>query len=677
MPLERESGVQETALHTPAAIERARADAALPESERGYRSPFEPMDEGFAICEIIRDEQGHSIDYRYLEINPPLEKRGGVSQTGVAGLRASEAPAPPDAWLIETFGRVVDANESVRVEHYFPEIERWYDINAFPRVGDRFAVLWRDVTDRKQIEEGLTERDAWLRGQREALEAALNGAPLETSLGILVRTATERLGEEARAAFYAANDEGTALYHVVGMSSDYAKAVDGFRIGPESLACGLATHTGLPVLTTDVTKEPLWAPWLGMAEKFDYRGCWSFPIHTAAGQFVGTFAMYFRQPRAASSRDLEFAELVTQTAAIIIVRHTDAEERRRAEEALRESEQNLRAVANIVPDLLWYSAPDGTIQWCNDRWMEYTGQSPDQAAGWGWTEVIYSEDRESAARRYREAVEQGRALHQEHRMRRYDGEYRWFLVRAEPLPDESGRIVRMYGSATDIHEQRSARTDLEQEVAARTAELEMRVTERDALLKEVHHRVKNNLHVIMSMLEMQARRVDDVTAMRQLQEVCNRVTSIAQIHELLYQSSSLSAVDLTAYARQLLPRVVAFYRMEERIKIAVYGDCVAVGLEQAVPCGLLLNELVSNACKHAFPQGRQGRVEVHVVRQNGRIQLAVEDNGTGLPPGPALSNFNSLGLKIVELLTAQLHGTVDFQNLGGAAIEIQFPYSGV
>ena len=153
------------------------------------------------------------------------------------------------------------------------------------------------------VERSPFPRQAWLSGQREALEAALNDAPLETSLGALVRTATTWFGHGVRAAFYLADPQGATLHHVVGMPSDYADAVDGFKIGPESLTCGLATHTGTPVITSDVTKEPLWAPWLWMAEKFGYRGCWSFPVHTAAGRFVGTFAVYWPQPRDADIAD--------------------------------------------------------------------------------------------------------------------------------------------------------------------------------------------------------------------------------------------------------------------------------------------------------------------------------------------------------------------------------------
>ena len=126
------------------------------------------------------------------------------------------------------------------------------------------------------------------------------------------------------------------------MPDEYAAAVNGFKIGPDSLACGLATYIGKPVLTVDVTRDPRWKEWRSMAERFDYRGCWSFPIHSSAGRFVGTFAVYWRQPHAAGERELEYASLVVHTAAIIIAQHHEAEVRQRAERKLHEREARSR-----------------------------------------------------------------------------------------------------------------------------------------------------------------------------------------------------------------------------------------------------------------------------------------------------------------------------------------------
>jgi GAF domain-containing protein len=120
-------------------------------------------------------------------------------------------------------------------------------------------------------------------------------------------------------AFYVANPKATALHHLIGIPEDYAKAVDGFEIGPNSLACGLAAYSCRPVLTTDVAKDPRWATWTHMADRFGYRGCWSFPIRTSVGG--GTLAIYSGAPREANRSDVEYVGFVVQSAAILVDRH--------------------------------------------------------------------------------------------------------------------------------------------------------------------------------------------------------------------------------------------------------------------------------------------------------------------------------------------------------------------
>jgi DNA-binding transcriptional LysR family regulator len=141
---------------------------------------------------------------------------------------------------------------------------------------------------------------------------------LADSLGILVRTAIEHIGGGARAAFYNADDAG--LHHIIGMPKAFAMSVDNFLIGPTSLSCGLAAATQQPVHTHDVLQDPSWKPWLGLAKEFDFRACWSFPITTSDGRVLGTFALYFKEPREATPRDLDIASTIVSTAAIMMLR---------------------------------------------------------------------------------------------------------------------------------------------------------------------------------------------------------------------------------------------------------------------------------------------------------------------------------------------------------------------
>jgi len=201
-----------------------------------------------------------------------------------------------------------------------------------------------DAVERARAEEALRINEERMRRQKEAFQAAVNGAALEDSLNIVASVVTTETAGEARTAFYIADPDGLCLHPIWGagdMPESYTKQVDGFVIGEGSLACGLAVPTGRPVLTRDVFEEPLWKSWVYLAEEYDFRGCWSFPIKTRDNKPVGTFAMYFRAAREATPRDLALADVVTQTAAVIISSHSEAVERARAEEALRRAHDEL------------------------------------------------------------------------------------------------------------------------------------------------------------------------------------------------------------------------------------------------------------------------------------------------------------------------------------------------
>ncbi|HKR47210.1 MAG TPA: ATP-binding protein [Paraburkholderia sp.] len=192
-----------------------------------------------------------------------------------------------------------------------------------------------DMTERKRVETVLLDTAAWVAAQKEAFQAAVNNAPLAVSLEVLTRVAVRQMGGRARCAFYIANAQQTELRHVTGMSEDYAASVDGFRIAADSFACGLAAYMRQPVITPDVSEDPTWKEWLWLAQQHGYRGCWSFPVETSAGKVVGTFTMYHEAPRKPTQLDRELAMRLAQTAAIIISRHQEAEERARGADALR------------------------------------------------------------------------------------------------------------------------------------------------------------------------------------------------------------------------------------------------------------------------------------------------------------------------------------------------------
>jgi GAF domain-containing protein len=159
-----------------------------------------------------------------------------------------------------------------------------------------------------------------LRNSGSRNEAAHRRAALQEVLEGLVGVAVNRSEGEARAAFYMADDGGTGLHRIAGMSTAYGAYTAGFKIGTKSIACGLAAATRRPVITNDITKDPAWRDWEWLAAAFNYRGCWSFPIEGRGGKIFGTFSMYFKNPSQANDRDIQFASIMTDTAAEIIGR---------------------------------------------------------------------------------------------------------------------------------------------------------------------------------------------------------------------------------------------------------------------------------------------------------------------------------------------------------------------
>lgn len=192
----------------------------------------------------------------------------------------------------------------------------------------------------------------------------------------------------------------------------------------------------------------------------------------------------------------------------VAVLFQDDTARKRAEDALRQSEEHFRVVANLVPDLLWTNAPAGATDWCNQRWLEYTGQTLEEVLGYGWTNVIHPDDRAQSRRCFQAAVDAGQPLHLEHRIRSASGEYRWFQVQVMPFTQQQGQILQWVGAATDIHERRLAaeavaehKRQLEQQVAERTQALE----DSQELLRSVFEASVNSVTVLKAVRDGQGK----------------------------------------------------------------------------------------------------------------------------------------------------------------------------
>ena len=264
---------------------------------------------------------------------------------------------------------------------------------------------------------------------------------------------------------------------------------------------------------------------------------------------------------------------------------------------------------------------------------------------------------------------------------RKDGTTMTVSVSITAVRDANGAISGFVGISSDITAQKALEAELrdrnlklEKGVQERTERLQAALAEKTVLLKEVHHRVKNNLAIVASLLAMQADAMQDEKAIKPLLESQRRVHSMALIHEHLYGTKNLSRVRFDEYAETLANDLYVAYSSPTRILVRMRVEPIELAIDKAIPCGLILNELLSNAFKYAFPHGRPGQITVSFAAQNASSYLLeVSDDGVGFSESLETSQSGTLGLKIVQILSNQLAGTLAMRSDAGTHFELRFP----
>jgi two-component sensor histidine kinase len=198
--------------------------------------------------------------------------------------------------------------------------------------------------------------------------------------------------------------------------------------------------------------------------------------------------------------------------------------------------------------------------------------------------------------------------------------------------------------------------------------------EKEMLIREIHHRVKNNLTVISSLLELQSGQINDDAAMGIFDEARNRVNSMSMIHDRLYRLDDLSGMDFSEYLCSLTEQLFRNYRINDsKVRLDLNVQDLILDIDTVIPCGLIVNELVSNALKHAFPEGSEGVLNVELKKgDNDEATLIIRDNGVGIPGGLDIHNVDTLGMQIVTSLAAQIDGRLELQRENGTGFMITF-----
>src|SRR5712691_2873233 len=329
--------------------------------------------------------------------------------------------------------------EPVRDSH--GNIFKWYGANT-------------DIEDRKRAE-------ALLAAEKRTLEMIASGASLAAILESLCETIDGQT-RNIKSAVMLMDADCMHLRHAAGprVPKGWIDAITPLKIGPAIGSCGSAAFLKQRVIVSDIATDPLWVDHRDAALSYGLRAAWSQPLLSKNQHVLGTFGMYYTEPRTPSETDLRLIEGAGHIAVIAIEGERSQEALRSAFEEIRTSEAKLRKIIDTIPTLAWCSLPDGTGIFWNRRWHEYTGLSLEVVRGWGWQEAIHPEDLKEITDKWLGFLAAGQAGEVEGRLRRFDGVFRWFLFRAEPLRDESGNIVNWYGTDTDIDDLKRAEAKL-------------------------------------------------------------------------------------------------------------------------------------------------------------------------------------------------------------------------
>jgi PAS domain S-box-containing protein len=338
------------------------------------------------------------------------------------------------------------------------------------------------------------------------------------------------------------------------------------------------------------------------------------------------------------------------------------------EEALQESEVLYRSIGEAIDYGVWICAPDGRNTYASESFLKMMGITQEQYPNFDWRESLHPDDAESTIAAWQECVRTGCKWDREHRFRGTDGQWHYVLARGVPVRNEQGEIIKWAGINLDINRIKQA----EEQIRAS-------LTEKEVLLKEVHHRVKNNLQIISSLISLQTDSLIDEQLHGVLADVRNRVRTMALVHEKLYQTEDLSRLDFAEYVRSLMNYLWSAYGAANRnVRLNMTLAPLILPVETAVNCGLILNEMASNAIKHAFPGGSGGEVTVILEHDptTGAVCLRVIDNGVGLPAELDWRQSSSLGLRLVQMLAKQMRGAVQTGPGPGTEFQVRFNVNG-
>ncbi len=337
---------------------------------------------------------------------------------------------------------------------------------------------------------------------------------------------------------------------------------------------------------------------------------------------------------------------------------------KKAEEELHKRHWQLKEAQKLGHIGSWEWNAGSDIMNCSDELYNIFGIDKSNFEGKlkSFLDCVHPDDRQAVEENIQKVLNEGKPFAYEYRILRPDGSTRIVSSRSEVIPEKNGQPLRIIGIEQDISERKASEN-----------KIKASLKEKELLLQEIHHRVKNNLQVISSLLRLQSRHINDPEALEIFKESQKRVSSIALVHEKLYQSKDMASINFADYIETLARDIFNFsMNSMQNIKLNLDLEEYYLNIETAIPCGLIINELLTNSLKHAFPSGNNGEIYLGLHGDNGKIVITVKDDGVGLPSQIDIKKPDTFGLQLVYFLKKQIKGDIILEEGEGTSFKIIF-----
>ena len=705
--------------------------------ENLYSKIFSSVNEGVAIHQIIFNDNNTPVNYEIIDVNPAFEEILGINKKEVLGKNSSKVYGTGEPPYLDVYGNVSQTGIPTHFETYFESMNKYFSINVFSPSKGIFVTIFEDITERRRNEEALIENQRTLETLISNLPGVaykcqndpqwtmefvsegcfqLTGYQTEDLVNnkkisyndlihpddremvwdtiqislkenkpfkIIYRIITSNLEnkhvwEQGRGIFSSDGNllalEGfiTDITDRITNEEEIKKSEVYYRTIFENT--GTATiiieeNTIISLANSEFVKlsgyhkeelegKKSWIDLLvedDIERVMDYHNSRRFKKSTPKNYEIKLVN------RKAEIRDVYVTVALLPYTQKRLISFLDITDKKESTKALKESQKKYRDLAELLPQPIFETNLDGNITFTNRIGLKifgYTQEDLDRELN--MLNFLDPKDHLRAIENIQGSLRDKLSV-EEYTALKKDGTNFPIFVYSNPIKQDD-KVVGSRGVIVDLTDIKNIENHLK-------ASLQ----EKEILLKEIHHRVKNNMQIISSLLNLQTEYVDDEEAINVLKESQNRVRSMAIIHENLYKSKDLMHINFVDYIKSLVLNLFYSYDVKEaQIKSILKIEDISLNIETAIPCGLIISELISNSLKYAFPNGMKGEIIVSLKSKKDTYQLCISDNGIGLPEDINFNNIKTLGLLLVNSLTEQIDGEVTIYREHGTQYKITF-----